>query len=65
MGDIIYGYDFRRSLRKGSLREIGLRIIASKEFQAAAIGSDKEQFPFDPVSVAIMNGYGDNLSGES
>lgn len=40
------------------LREIGLRIIASADFQPHLIdGKDDTDIPYDPVAVAIMHGH--------
>ena len=38
------------------LREIGLRIIASSEFQELH-SEDKLNYSYDPVAIAIMRGF--------
>jgi hypothetical protein len=56
---VIDSWDKRRARTDAELTAIGNKIIASPEFQARRVNSEKDDndFPFDPICIAIMNGY--------
>ncbi len=57
--DIVQFIPARTKVRsQDELRQIGLKIIASSEFQAGLVDSEKDDtIPYCPIAVAVMRGY--------